>query len=231
MPSCARPSLRAIWGMMKFSPLLLAATLVAQPLQAQPVAAADDARAAIAAVLAHQTSMRGMESAAQTCVVAELAPPPAAAGAENPMMPEQSVRIYFQWHVPEAAATVRPPPQFRPDGRRQRRERAPPVVMPAPVPAALAQRLDALRIEAARNTAAPAMAQVDAAQVSPPMRLQEGSQGCAPLTLSAPAFAGDAAFVETAYACGTTCGNGSLYALQRRDGRWEVVAVADTWIS
>ena len=29
----------------------------------------------------------------------------------------------------------------------------------------------------------------------------------------------------------TTCGNGSLYALQRREGRWQVVAVADTWIS
>jgi membrane-bound inhibitor of C-type lysozyme len=42
---------------------------------------------------------------------------------------------------------------------------------------------------------------------------------------------GDMAFVETAFACGTTCGNGNLYALQRREGRWEVVAVADTWIS
>jgi hypothetical protein len=231
MPSCARPPWRAIWGMMKFSPLLLAAALVAQPLQAQPGPSADDARAAIAAVLAHQTAMRGLESAAQTCVVAELAPPPAAAGAENPMMPEQSVRIYFQWHVPEAPATVRPPPQFRPDGQRRRRERPPPVVMPAPVPAELAQRLDALRAEAARSTAAPTLAQVEAAQVAAPMQLQEGRSGCAPLQLSAPAFAGDAAFVETAYACGTTCGNGSLYALQRRDGRWEVVAVADTWIS
>ena len=64
-----------------------------------------------------------------------------------------------------------------------------------------------------------------------PMRLQEPSTDCAPLQLSAPGFAGDAAFVEIAYACGTTCGNGSLYALQRREGRWEVVAVADIWIS
>jgi hypothetical protein len=63
------------------------------------------------------------------------------------------------------------------------------------------------------------------------MQLQDGNNGCAPLQLSAPAFAGDAAFVETAYACGTTCGNGSLYALQRREGRWSVVAVADVWIS
>lgn len=216
---------------MKLSPILLAAALIAQPLQAQNAAPADDARAAIAAVLAHQTSMRGMESSAQTCVVPALAPPPAAAGADNPMMPEQSVRISFQWHVPEAPAVVRPPPQFRPDGRRQRRERAPDPIRPAPVPAELAQRLDALRAEAARNTAAPAIEEVDAAQVTAPMRLQAEQQGCAPLQLSVPAFAGDTAFVETAYACGTTCGNGSLYALQRREGRWEVVAVADTWIS
>ena len=147
------------------------------------------------------------------------------------MMPPQSVRIYFQWHVPEGPPIVRPPPQFRPDGQRRRRERPPPMVMPAPVPAELAQRLDALRAEAGRSTAAPAIAQVEAAQVAAPMQLQEGRSGCAPLQLSAPAFAGDAAFVETAYACGTTCGNGSLYALQRREGRWVVVAVADVWIS
>jgi len=217
--------------MMRFSPFLFAAALIAAPLHAQGTAEAD-ARAAIAAVLAHQSSMRGAESAAQTCVTAALAPAPAAAGAEDPMMPDHAVRIYFQWHVPEAPATVRPPPQFRPDGRRQRRERAPPVVLPAPVPAELAQRLDALRAEAARNGAAPAIAAVDAALVAAPMQLQDPDHpGCAPLQLSAPAFAGDAAFVETAYACGTTCGNGSLYALQRREGRWAVVAVADVWIS
>ncbi len=230
MPSCARPPLRAIWETMKLSPLLLVAALVASPLQAQTAASADDARAAIAAVLAHQTSMRGQESAAQTCVVAALGPPPAAAGEDNAMMPPQSVRIYFQWHVPEPPATVRPPPQFRPDGRRQRRERPPPVPMPAPVPAELAQRLDSLRAEAARSTAAPAIAEVDETLVTAPMRLQD-RPGCAPLQLSAPAFAGDSAFIEFAYACGTTCGNGGLYALQRREGRWAVVAVADVWIS
>ena len=216
---------------MKLSPFLLAAALIASPVQAQTAASQADARAAIAAVLAHQTSMRGLESAAQTCVVAALAPPPAAAGAENPMMPDQAVRIYFQWHVPEAPATVRPPPQFRPDGRRQRRERAPPVVLPAPVPAELAQQLDRLRAEAAASSAEPAIAEVDPAMLTAPMQLQETNRGCAPLQLSAPAFAGDTAFVETAFACGTTCGNGSLYALQRREGRWTVVAVADVWIS
>jgi len=217
---------------MKLSPFLLAAALFAQPLRAQTAASADDARAAIAAVLAHQASMRGFESAAQTCVAAALAPPPAAAGAENPMMPDQSVRIYFQWHVPEPPAAVRPPPQPRPEGQRQRRrDRPPPVPLPAPVPAEFAQRLDAARAEAARNAAAPAIDQVDEALLTAPMQLQEGTRSCAPLQLSAPAFAGDTAFVETAYACGTTCGNGSLYALERRDGRWTVVAVGDVWIS
>jgi hypothetical protein len=106
------------------------------------------------------------------------------------------------------------------------------VVLPAPVPAELAQRLDALRAEAARNAAAPAIATVDEALVTAPMQLQDMTgSGCAPLQLSVPAFAGDAAFVETAYACGTTCGNGNLYALERREGRWTVVAVADIWIS
>ena len=49
------------------------------------------------------------------------------------MVPEHVVRIYFQWHVPEAAAAVRPPPQPRPEGQRRRRERPPPVALPAPV--------------------------------------------------------------------------------------------------
>ena len=49
--------------------------------------------------------------------------------------------------------------------------------------------------------------------------------------LSAPAFAGDAAFVAVDYLCGTSCGDGSLYALRRRETHWEVVGVADTWIN
>ena len=217
---------------MKFVPLLLAATLVASPLHAQTAASADDARAVLAAVLAHQASMRGLESAAQTCVTVALAPPPVAAGEEDPMFPDHAVRIYFQWHVPDAPAVVRPPPPPQLDGQRRRnRERPPPVALPAPVPAELARQLDALRAEAARSNAAPAVAEVDQALLTPPMQLQDMRGGCAPLQLSAPGFAGDTAFVETAFACGTTCGNGSLYALQRREGRWTVVAVADIWIS
>ena len=36
--------------------------------------------------------MRGLESAAQTCVAATLAPPPVAAGAEDPMLPDHAVQ-------------------------------------------------------------------------------------------------------------------------------------------
>jgi hypothetical protein len=216
---------------MRFLSLLLAAALLAAPAQAQTAASADDARAVLAAVIAHQASMRGLEGAAQTCVVPALAPPPVAAGEDDSMVPEQAVRIYFQWHVPDPAAAIRPPRLPQPEGQRRRRERPPPIVLPAAVPADLAQRLDAQRAEAARNISGPVIAQVDEALLTSPIQLQDQNGGCAALQLSAPGFASDTAFVETAYACGTTCGNGNLYALQRREGRWEVIAVADIWIS
>lgn len=215
---------------MRFKVAFLAAALAAAPLHAQSGAEPADARAAIAALLAHQASMRGPESAAATCVEPALAGPLAAPGEEDPMVPNHAVRIGFRWHLPEAPPVLRPPPQFRPDGRRQNRERRPEVPLPAPLAPELASRLDALRAEAARAPVVD-LAQIDAALVPAPLRLQDGAGDCGPLTLSVPAFAGDAAFVETAFACGTTCGNGSLYALQRRDGRWEVIGVADIWIS
>lgn len=212
---------------MRLSIVFVAAALVAAPLCAQSGPEPAEARAVIAAVLTHQASMRGAESAAGTCVERALAGPPAAPGADDPMVPNHAVRIGFRWHLPEGPPLVRPPLQFRPDGRPQRRERRPEVPLPAALAPDLAQRLDASRAEAAPA----ALAEIDAALVPAPLRLRDGARDCGPLTLSAPAFAGDTAFVETAYACGTTCGNGSLYALQRRDGRWEVVGVADIWIS
>jgi hypothetical protein len=215
---------------MRPSFFLAAVALAAAPLHAQNAPEAADARAVIAAVLAHQASMRGPESAAGTCVEAALAGPLAAPGEDDEMVPNQAVRIGFRWHLPEQPPVVRPPPQFRADGRPQRRERRPEVPLPAALAPDLAQRLDALRVEAARAPAVD-LAQIDAALVPAPLRLRDGPRDCGPLTLSAPAFTGDTAFVETAYACGTTCGNGSLYALQRREGRWEVVGVADIWIS
>jgi hypothetical protein len=214
---------------MKPRILLLAAALVAVPLQAQTPETAD-AQAAILAVLTHQAAMRGAENASQTCVEAMLAGPPAAPSAEDPMVPNHAVRIGFQWHLPEPPAIVRPTPQYRPDGRRQNRERRPEVPLPAALAPDLAQRLDALRAEAARAPSQ-SIERIDPASVPAPLHPRDASPDCAPLTLSAPAFAGDTAFVETVYACGSRCGNGNLYALERRNGRWEVVAVADLWIS
>lgn len=215
---------------MRPSFFLAAAALAAAPLHAQDALETADARAVIAAVLAHQASMRGPESAAGTCVEPALAGPLAAPGEDDEMVPNHAVRIGFRWHLPEQPPILRPPPQYRPDGRRQNRERRPEVPLPAALAPNLASRLDALRAEAARAPVVD-ISQIDAAMIPAPLRLRDGASDCGPLTLSVPAFAGDAAFVETAYACGTTCGNGSLYALQRRDGRWEVVGVADIWIS
>jgi hypothetical protein len=216
---------------MKFAFASLA--LVSASLQpSAPPPDADEARAVISAVLVHQASVRGPESGAQTCVVGALAGLPAAPGAEeDPMVPDHAVRISFQWHVPDAAARLRPPPPPPEPGRRQRRPRAEPFVAPAVLAPALAERLSALRAEAAQSGASPAINGIDAAMVPAPLRLQGPMGDCAPLTVSAPAFAGDAAFVEIAFACGTVCGSGNLYALQRRESGWEVVGIADIWIS
>jgi hypothetical protein len=220
---------------MKIEAALLCAALAAAPLQAQATAAsADDARAVIAAVLAHQASIRGPEGGAETCVAEALAGPPAAPGAaaeDDAMAPDHAVRIYFQWHVPDAPPPVRAaPPEPAPGQRRNRPRAAPPPPPPAPLATAEAERLNALRIEAARAPS-PAFAGIDPAQIPAPLHVpRRGDDDCAMLTLSAPAFAGDAAFVEFAFACGTVCGNGGLYALQRRAGRWELVGIADIWI-
>jgi hypothetical protein len=216
---------------------LLCAALAAAPLQAQATAAsADDAHAVIAAVLAHQAAIRGPEGGAETCVNQALTGLPAAPGAaaeDDIMAPDHAVRIYFQWHVPDAPPPARaaPPPEPIAGGRRNRPRAAPPPPPPAPLATAEAERLNALRIEAARAPSSPALAEIDPAQIPAPLHVpRRGDDDCAMLTLSAPAFAGDAAFVEFAFACGTVCGNGGLYALQRREGRWELVGIADIWI-
>ena len=176
--------------------------------------------------------MRGPESAAQTCVVGALAGPPAAPGAEDPMVPNHAVRICFQWHVPR-----RPPRSGRrPSSGRTAGASAASGRRPVPLPRrarAGAGRSGSTRsAPRPRAAAAPAIAEVDAALVPAPLRLQDGDRDCAPLQLvrarPSPATPPSS---RPAYACGTTCGNGSLYALQRREGRlgaWS--RVADTWI-
>jgi hypothetical protein len=222
---------------MRIRAALLCAVLVASPLQAQQAAAsADDARAVIATVLAHQASIRGPEGGAETCVAEALAGPPAAPGTaaeDDAMQPDHAVRIYFQWHVPDAPPPVRPapPPEPAPGQRRSRPHAAPPPPAPAALPAAEAARLNALRAEAARNPSPPALTAIDPAQIPPPLHVpRRGDDDCAMISLSTPAFAGEAAFVEFAFACGTVCGNGGLYALERRENRWELVGIADIWI-
>jgi hypothetical protein len=219
---------------MRIRTALLCAFLVASPIRAQqPTAAptADDVRNVIATVLLQEVSVRGPEGGAETCVGGELGSLPAAPGAEDDMIPDHAVRIRFQWHEPDRPAPVRAAPPERPAGSRRGR---PPVMPPPPPPAALAAdfaaRLDALRAEAASAATPSPLARIDEALVPGPLRLQRPGDDCALITLSAPAFAGDAAFVSVGFACGTVCGNGGLYALQRREGRWELVGIADVWI-
>jgi len=50
--------------------------------------------------------------------------------------------------------------------------------------------------------------------------------GCSTLLFSAPAVAGEIAFVETRFRCGERCGEDWLYAVVRREERWEVAAMA-----
>jgi hypothetical protein len=192
----------------------------------QPSLAPADAPAVLAAVLAQEAAVRGPESGAQTCVAGALAGPPVAAGGESAMALDRAVRIFFEWHATPPPAVVRPPRLPDPTGRRPRRRAEPAPPPPPPLPAALAERLNAQRAQAA-----PAgLARIDEAAVPAPLHLQGANEDCARLTLSEPAFAGDTAFVEVAYVCGSVCGNGSLYALERRDGRWQIVGVADIWI-
>src|SRR5206468_9137135 len=140
---CATPRWRRIWPAMRIRAALLCALLAAAPLQAQQAASEADARAVIAAVLAHQASIRGTEGAAETCVVAALDRPPAAPGAaveDDPLAPDHAVHIYFQWHVPDAPPPARgaaaPPQPVAPGGRRERPRAAPPPPAPAALPAA-----------------------------------------------------------------------------------------------
>jgi len=214
---------------MKISTVpLLAALIAAQDAPAPPQAA--DSAAVLAAVLAQEAAVRGPESGAQTCVAPLLAGPPTPPGGESAMMLDHAVRIYFQWHAAAPPAVVRPPPEPDAPGRRPRRRRIDPIPPPPALAAPLAARLDALRQEAAGARAPAGVGRLEAALVPAPLHLQRPNEDCALLTLSTPVFAGEAAFVELAYVCGSVCGNGNLYALERRDGRWQVVGVADTWI-
>lgn len=215
---------------MRTRAALCALLLLAAPAGAQQ--GTDDPHAVIAAVLAQEVAARGQENAAETCVSEGLAGVPLAPDGDDPMAPGGAVRIRPQWHVLPAPASARPaytPPA--PGERRRRRPRPEPVPPPTPLAADVAARLDTLWREATDpGRPMPPARGIAASDVPSPLHLQRPSDDCALLTLSAPVFAGDAAFIEIAYQCGSVCGNGNLYALERRAGRWEIVGIADTWI-
>lgn len=209
---------------------LIALSLILAPASGTAQPTPEDAGAVLAAVLAQEAAVRGPESGAQTCVAAALAGPPIAPGGESGMALDRAVRIFFQWHVPPPPAVVRPPRAPDAPGRPARRPRIEPVPPPAALASAEADRLNALREEAAGAPVLARGTRIDDDVVPAPLHVQRANEDCALLMLSAPAFAGGAAFVEVGYVCGTVCGNGSLYAIERRDGRWQVVGIADIWI-
>lgn len=83
----------------------------------------------------------------------------------------------------------------------------------------------------AEPAASPAVAAVDARWLAAPLHFCSGDGQLPRVYVSAPAFRGDIAFVETGFVCGGLCGNGLLYALRRRETGWEIVSVVDIWIS
>lgn len=62
-----------------------------------------------------------------------------------------------------------------------------------------------------------------------PTHFQASGADCNPLFFSAPAVAGEIAFVETLYRCGPGCEEGLLYAVVRREEQWEVGALTPAW--
>lgn len=216
--------------MQRIRAALLALLLVAPPVGAQPPPTPDSA-GIIAALLAEEVRARGQENAAATCVATGFAGAPAAPDGENGMAPVGAVRIRPQWHELPVAARDRPRYVPRPaDGRRRRAPRPEPVPLPAPLPEAERTRLDLLWRQATSAPAAPAESGFDPALVPAPLRPHGPDEDCALIVLSAPAMADRTAFVEIAYMCGSVCGNGSVYALERRGQGWAVVGIADTWI-
>jgi hypothetical protein len=216
---------------MRARAAFLAALLLAPPVIAQP-ADSIDTNGIVTALLAEEVRARGNENAAETCVATGFSGPPTAPGADIGLAPMGAVRIRPQWHGLPQTASERPRFTPRPeDGRRrQRRPRPEPVPLPAPLPEAEATRLDALWRQATATAGPPTARGFDARLVPAPLRAQRPNDDCALIVLSAPAMAEQTAFVEVAYMCGSVCGNGSVYALERRDGNWTIVGIADTWI-
>jgi hypothetical protein len=116
----------------------------------------------------------------------------------------------FDWEVPAAAGG--------------RGENAP----PPPLDRALAAELSAVAGRVVMSDP-DAVAPIALEPLPPPLRRPPGCGTS--LSLTAPAFADDLAFVESSSSCGPLCGSGMLYALRRHGGEWRLIAVAHTWIA
>ena len=110
----------------------------------------------------------------------------------------------------------------------------------APGPSTERNRLDPAEAQALSDAAhriihagpqARLLEQVDPTWIRPPLQACRNDRSLPSLSVSSPAFHDDIAFVETAFVCGGLCGFGQLYALLRREGAWEIVAVTNTWVS
>ena len=124
---------------------------------------------------------------------------------------ESAQRPYFEWRQPAA-----------PGGQREG--------LPALLDPATGAQLSAA-VQRIIATSANATAPEELGPIPAPLR-PHGLPGCnAALTLTAPARAGETAFVETRYGCGDLCGNGMLYALRNDDSGWRLIAIAFTWVS
>lgn len=79
---------------------------------------------------------------------------------------------------------------------------------------------------------APLVAAIERDGLPPSLRFCQDRQPARPnVYFSAPAVHGDLGFIEVGYVCGGLCGNGVLYALKRSGSGWQVVGVANTWVS
>jgi hypothetical protein len=101
-----------------------------------------------------------------------------------------------------------------------------------PLDEAESRRLSAAAGEITRGPSAPSsLLRIESDRVPARLRSWRPFGLCGRLTLSAPAFRGDLAFVETSYGCGGYCGYSSIYALRRSGEGWTIVATALTGVS
>lgn len=71
---------------------------------------------------------------------------------------------------------------------------------------------------------------IDVNLVDPPIK-RKAEPDCTLLEVKSPVFSGSYAFVETGLRGGSRFNEGSLYALERQNGRWTLIGDCPTWIT